>query len=1082
MAKKAENKDIFKGNIFEPTQSQSEDFAKSLLFIDEIIEDIVKQNKELIKTNTRLAKQNPLKSYGDVKNVEKNILAINQAVKNLTNVELARKKVLQQIQQINKQELNITRQLIKEINKKTKELLKAKKALTDANKATKESVKVTKEVIKADKEAIKTEQATQKAKKVSEKAEKKAEKAKKESLKTSEELSSNEKTRKKLLDRLADSQEDSAQTNALLNEELIEQRKVLKATAREALGLTDEYGRQAARLTEARREYKSLFLETEKNRKGLKGLIFRLTSSGKALRKLKKEVLEADKKLKDLDNSVGQNERSVGAYKEAIAKVEKQLAGLTKQVRKVNSVLKRLGIVFIITKSIEAFNNALGANADTSLAVEKALSRITITITVLISRLGKSLPALGELFDVFINKLELFGLKAERLYEKLSFGSDETIEKIESQIKALDKSISESKGFDNLAKAFEGLTDEISETLKANDKFLENQQATRRQIIEITRNLSLEAKARKNLFNNLGLEIEQREKLSTALKEIVKDGESLIQADSRLEEQSESNFVSLQDRIKATEDLIVVRQAILSQEVKQAQLERDLAAQRASIFKDSIDASEDLANAEKNLAEVTTAANRAILNSEREKADIETDLIERELDFIIDVADRRKAVNEDRINDDTISFARRKALLNENERITEEAFEKEIEAINQGLREGAKRLDFNELLIESDERVINERVLGSIKNDKLAARALEIIKERIQFTRDLEVSERDLQRARQEGREIEEDIELQLETLSIVRNNQINANKELEKLEEARAKQSIRDIEERLKFVEEGSAEELKLRQELFEKLLSEEEKQGQKLLEQRQKIQEASSEVITAFGEKLFDDRLSALDKELEAIKQRSNELRTLAAQNVDGAVENLANAQKREAEIERQRERTRKAQAKSKAFLTLLDTASAKAAAGDENAIVNTIFDAQVLRAFVQTLPTFFEGTDLTGNGNVDNKGGFLSVLHPNEMVLSNADRMDMDGAPTTRSEVIAGYNLGRTVLAKGNDIPNSVTVTNTYDDRLLGEIKEMKQAIKNMPHTGLDYNPIMNWITDIVKEGNSTTNNHRKAIRRH
>ena len=151
------------------------------------------------------------------------------------------------------------------------------------------------------------------------------------------------------------------------------------------------------------------------------------------------------------------------------------------------------------------------------------------------------------------------------------------------------------------------------------------------------------------------------------------------------------------------------------------------------------------------------------------------------------------------------------------------------------------------------------------------------------------------------------------------------------------------------------------------------------------------------------------------------------------------------------------------------------------DENAIVNTIFDAEVLKAFVQTLPSFYDGVDLTGKGNIDSKGGFNAVLHPNEMVLSEANRKDMIGEPTTRDEVITGFNLGRMILDQGIP-PVAAQIVPYQDDRVLSKLSDVEQAIKQKPvFTGMDYNKLSGMVADKL-EGQKKVNTHRKIVRRH
>ena len=61
---------------------------------------------------------------------------------------------------------------------------------------------------------------------------------------------------------------------------------------------------------------------------------------------------------------------------------------------------------------------------------------------------------------------------------------------------------------------------------------------------------------------------------------------------------------------------------------------------------------------------------------------------------------------------------------------------------------------------------------------------------------------------------------------------------------------------------------------------------------------------------------------------------------------------------------------------------------------ALANTIASTSVLTSIVQAIP-FFDGTEDTGNGgNVDGRGGFHAILHPNERVISKKENMKMGG----------------------------------------------------------------------------------------
>ena len=90
-------------------------------------------------------------------------------------------------------------------------------------------------------------------------------------------LSKNEKDRIKLLKQLSDLTEEQAQENENLRQQANKLRKEQRELAKENIGVTTEYQRQSKALNNARNAYKDLFLETEKNRKGLGKLTFRFT-------------------------------------------------------------------------------------------------------------------------------------------------------------------------------------------------------------------------------------------------------------------------------------------------------------------------------------------------------------------------------------------------------------------------------------------------------------------------------------------------------------------------------------------------------------------------------------------------------------------------------------------------------------------------------------------------------------------------------------------------------------------------------------------------------------------------------------
>ena len=125
------------------------------------------------------------------------------------------------------------------------------------------------------------------------------------------------KQRKVILAKMATQQTEAGKANTKLKIHAQEQAKAAKALAREEMGLTSVYQKQSKKLNDLRNKYKDMALTQG--------------TSGKAARKLRKEITKLDTKLKKIDASVGQFQRSVGNYSKAFRGLGRVLgaAGLT---------------------------------------------------------------------------------------------------------------------------------------------------------------------------------------------------------------------------------------------------------------------------------------------------------------------------------------------------------------------------------------------------------------------------------------------------------------------------------------------------------------------------------------------------------------------------------------------------------------------------------------------------------------------------------------------------------------------------------------------------------------------------------
>jgi len=148
-------------------------------------------------------------------------------------------------------------------------------------------------------------------------------------------LNKAEKEQIRIKQRIKQLQSDQGKQNELLKLQLSEQRKAIKQTAKERLGLVSVYQKESARLNDLRKKYKDIALTQGENSKQAK--------------RLRGEVTKLDAKLKKVDASVGQFQRNVGNYKSAF----KGLGGV---VRSTLSAFGFVGGIYVFANAIrEAF-------------------------------------------------------------------------------------------------------------------------------------------------------------------------------------------------------------------------------------------------------------------------------------------------------------------------------------------------------------------------------------------------------------------------------------------------------------------------------------------------------------------------------------------------------------------------------------------------------------------------------------------------------------------------------------------------------------------------------------------------------
>jgi hypothetical protein len=234
-----------------------------------------------------------------------------------------------------------------------------------------------------------------------------------------------------------------------------------------------------------------------------------------------------------------------------------------------------------------------------------------------------------------------------------------------------------------------------------------------------------------------------------------------------------------------------------------------------------------------------------------------------------------------------------------------------------------------------------------------------------------------------------------------------------------------------------------------------------------------AVADAVTDYYEKKLDERLAMIDKEMQAAQTQADFYRELAAQGNIKASQSLLEQQRIIEEAERERERIERQKQQLQLVSSGISTYQQKVANGDKNPLLSTITEITALTQFLSNLPAFFDGTEDTGaGGGLDGKGGFLSVLHPNERVMPAKDNKKTVGLSNSElADVGYRYRTGQLVDVSRQDVAG-----NSFDiSALLKKQDELIQAIKEKPVIDYNIEGITSNAFNLMKrvvEGNKTT----------
>lgn len=826
-----------------------------------------------------------------------------------------------------------------------------------------------------------------------------------DTVKAVKDLDKIEKDRVKLQQRLKELDDERVKANFYLREQVRLQTKELRDNARAAAASGDAYEVLKKQTNDAQKRFKTLAAE------------FGATS--KQAEEARKEFNKLDEQLREVNDAAKDGRRDVGRYE--------------KGVQSLNKTFKAFASATIILKILELLQNSVSGNTEGAAEFEKIWVRVTATFQVVGARLVDAFQVIQNNFSAFATNAQLQFAKLTDIFKDNS----EEVKRLQQEYDQLSKNTQSLGGvFTGIGAEIQNLIDKnveaIDKTLEYRKAILQNEEAIARQI-----GTQRELQA---AFDNDASSLEEQIRAGVAYRDSLRETQAL-----------EADIARNRQRV--------------------AQLNAE-----ANPF--SLEAREELAAANRELAELLADQVELVASTEREIQKLRDDATQLNLDFYIDDFDNRKTVNERIIADETQTFERRKQLLEENLKGAEASFDLQEEALNKSLRErGKAQLDFDELRKKSSSEEIARTIREAGISEPLAIRALEVLRERRTFLQDNAEAQRDLNAAEAESRRLQDDILLQQEALNALQEDGVDLEMVLADLSEQRLQNEIDNLRERIDIAEDGSAEFIRLNQELNDRLLEQDQERFEKekalqdeRLKQLAKFAEGAQEAFSLLND-IFQERsqrrIDAIDEEIATEEERANRLSELAAQGNEDAENNLAVTEQRQAELELRRQQQIERQQRQELAFTAIQTYAGKVQSGDPNPLASTISDISVLRAFINALPGFYEGTEDTGTvtNPIDSKGGRLSILHDNERVIDKANNKIIGKMSNTELAMLANREKNRAEKKESSSF-------------VVRELRELKQITKDKPsYLGMDYDQVADAIVRKVQKGNKIEKIHKK-----
>jgi hypothetical protein len=927
----------------------------------------------------------------------------------------------------------------------------------------------------------------------------------KSQIKADEKLRQIEKEKIKLKQQLTDATDEEVKAKIKYQKVSAEQKKILA----DEIILNDQNAgtleKVAAQSRVLRREREKLNLETEEGQKRLKEINDQLDENNEIIREnsdaLKKQTLNVGNYTESIKEATGELGGLIGSVKDSIDALKGQVQQFVvlgkaadtagKKARLFGKALKAIGIGVIIAM-LGAVVSALGDTNEGMRTMQSYIQKATASI----SMFGN---VVMDKFTVLKLNLEAMTLKFEEFFNGLG-----DTPQIQDRLKAINDEIT----------AINKKEYKPKDMMKSIDDVIIKQQEYEWQVV----------KTSEEIERLMGLEEIYSERA----------GDMTISFDKQRMAQDNYNDTVIK-RIELEKELLSasvdneaykVRARLIKagfdysiQQIKNLEFMGNEKAMLSANNEELLALSE----AKTQMIAKDNELKSALEKNARERRNTEKDDFEKQLDYAIDAFDYVKTVNERIINTERTTLAQRELLTEETRRLADKAFANQIKLTQDYTK---KRIDFDALIAMSDEEEIRRTLRKYDLNETTLTRILEILKERRLVLQDLtdletdtalkrlelnkaiadseqainednlelriEQAERDYQIEKElEDRKLIlvdknfENLKIRLDEIKKLRIEQLMAIAEFERIQ---ANKDIVEEAEKTKKIEEINNklanDILRLENETLDKkrqLGYEEIDNEREIIEMRREMILNGLQSLTDITNELADKRIAKIDEEIEASQRRFDSLQSLAESGNILARESMAEEAKLMAEQNRKREQEEKrkqriqlASSVLQAYVTNSNNPQVK------NPLQKTITDTVLLTEFIKSLPAFFDGTEDTGKngGGIDNKGGFLSVLHPNERVVT-AKQNELIGGMSNEDLSKLAYNYQAGLVRPITDTALSNGFAGV--EILAKKLDSLERTIANKPEHNIQVEQIIGGVMAITrntKKGNTNIHNRYRV----